>query len=93
MDNQTFVNVWNAVCDTPGEAANMTARSELIVALRKAIGGWGLTHEAAAQRLGVTRPRISDLLAGKIDKFSLDALVNLATQAGLTVEVCVTEAA
>lgn len=93
MQTQSFANVWDALCDTPGESANMTARSELLTALRTTIGGWGLTHEAAAKRLGVTRPRVSDLLAGKIDKFSLDALVNLAAQAGLIVEVHVSEAA
>lgn len=93
MEIQSFDNVWDALTDTPAEAANMTARSDLLIALQRAIGSWGLTQEAAAKRLGITRPRISDLLAGKISKFSLDALVNLAAQAGLAVEIHVSEAA
>lgn len=93
MEVQSFDNVWDALTDTPAEAANMTARSDLLIALQRAIGSWGLTQEAAAKRLGITRPRISDLLAGKLSKFSLDALVNLAAQAGLTVEIRVSEAA
>ena len=87
MKTQIFDNVWDALCDTPAEAANMTARSDLLIALQTQIANWGLTQEAAAKRLGVTRPRVSDLLAGKIGKFSLDALVNLAVQAGLNVEI------
>ncbi|GJE02378.1 helix-turn-helix domain-containing protein [Methylobacterium isbiliense] len=93
MEIQSFDNVWDALTDTPAEAANMTARSDLLIALQRAIGSWGLTQEAAAKRLGITRPRISDLLSGKISKFSLDALVNLAAQAGLAVEIHVSEAA
>ncbi len=93
MEVQSFDNVWDALADTPAEAANMTARSDLLIALQRAVKGWGLTQEAAAKRLGITRPRISDLLAGKISKFSLDALVNLAAQAGLAVEIHVSEAA
>ena len=93
MDVQSFDNVWDALTDTPAESANMTARSDLMIALQRTIGGWGVTHEAAAKRLGITRPRISDLLGGRIAKFSLDALVNLASHAGLAVEIHVSEAA
>lgn len=93
MEVQSFDNVWDALSDSPAEAANMTARSDLLIALQKSIAGWGLTQEAAGKRLGITRPRISDLLAGKISKFSLDALVNLASRAGLAVEIRVSEAA
>lgn len=93
MENQTFDNVWDALTDTPAESANMTARSDLLIALQRTIGGWGLTQEAAAKRLGITRPRVNDLLGGKISKFSLDALVNLASQAGLAVEIHTSQAA
>ena len=87
MEIQTFENVFDAIADTPAEAANLKARSALISAIGDRVKSWGLTQEAAAARLGVTRPRLSDLLGGKISKFSLDALVNLATAAGLTLEV------
>lgn len=93
MERQSFDNVWDALSDTPAESANMTARSDLLLALQRTIGAWGLTQEAAAKRLGITRPRINDLLAGKISKFSLDALVNLAAQAGLVVEIQTSQAA
>ena len=93
VEIQTFDNVWDALSDTPAEAANMTARSDLLIALQRTIAGWGVTNEAAAKRLGITRPRVSDLVGGKISKFSLDALVNLASQAGLSVELRISEVA
>jgi predicted XRE-type DNA-binding protein len=57
-----------------------------MIAIRDAVDGWQLTQAEAAKRLGVTQPRMNDLLRGRIDKFSLDALMILATEAGLTVE-------
>jgi predicted XRE-type DNA-binding protein len=53
----------------------------------------GLPQEEAAKRLHLTRPRLSDLLRGKIDKFSLDALVNIATAAGYALHIELREAA
>ena len=93
MDVQIFDNVFNALADTPAEAANMKARSELLSALKARIRSWELPQEVAANRLGITRPRLNDLLQGKMAKFSLDALVNLATAAGLTVRVQISDAA
>lgn len=93
MKVETFSNVWDALCDTPAEAANMTARSDLMRAITMHVKGWNLSQEEAAGRLGITRPRLSDLLRGKIDKFSLDALVNLTAAAGLHIEMRIAEAA
>ncbi len=93
MKVETFSNVWDALCDTPAEAANMTARSDLMRAITTHVKGWNLSQEEAAGRLGITRPRLSDLLRGKIDKFSLDALVNLTAAAGLHIEMRIAEAA
>ncbi|MDT7535831.1 XRE family transcriptional regulator [Sphingobium sp. SA2] len=93
MDIQTFDSVFDALADTPVEAANMKARAELLSALKRRIQAWDMSQEAAAARLGITRPRLNDLLRGKLGKFSLDALVNLATQSGLTLEIRVVEAA
>ena len=93
MNCQTFENVWNAIEDTPAEAANMTARSDLMIALQNAIAAWGLTQAKVAKRLGVSQPRLNDLLKGRIGKFSLDALMNLAVAAGLRVTVRVERAA
>lgn len=86
MTEQRFDSVWDALENSPAEAANMKARAGLMIAIRDAVDGWQLTQTEAARRLGVTQPRMNDLLRGRIDKFSLDALMMLATQAGLTVE-------
>lgn len=82
MNVETFDSVFDALADTPAEAANMTARVDLLLAIRERIKEWNLTQEDAAARLGLTRPRLNDLMRGKLDKFSLDALVNIAAAAG-----------
>ncbi len=93
MEVQTFDDVFDALADTPAEAANMKARADLLSLLVERIKSWDLSQEAAAARLGITRPRVNDLLRGKLGKFSLDALVNLATAAGLVLEIRVAVAA
>jgi predicted XRE-type DNA-binding protein len=80
-----YANLWEAICDTPEEAANMTLRSDLMRAIKLRVRGWGLTQKKAAKRLGVTQPRLNALLKGRLSEFSLDALVNLAVRAGLAV--------
>ncbi len=86
MTDQNFDNVWDALENSPIEAAHMKARAELMIAIRDVVEGWRLTQGQAAKRLGVTQPRLNDLLRGRIDKFSVDALMILATGAGLSVE-------
>jgi len=93
MEIQTFDDVFDALADTPAEAANMKARADLLSAIVEQVKSWNLTQEAAATRLGITRPRLNDLLRGKLGKFSLDALVNLATAGGLVLEIRVATAA
>lgn len=93
MEQQHYADVFDALASSPGEAANLKARADLLQALRVEIGHWNLTQTAASQRLGITRPRLNDLLRGKIDKFSLDALVNLSASAGLTLTITVGQAA
>jgi predicted XRE-type DNA-binding protein len=90
---QTFDSVFDALADTPAEAANLQARSELLSTLKSHIRSWNVAQDIAAARLGITRPRLNDLLQGKMAKFSLDALVNIATAAGLTVHIHVARAA
>jgi predicted XRE-type DNA-binding protein len=77
----------DAIEASPAAAAIMKTRAELMIALRKAIEGWETSQATAAKRLGLTQPRLNDLLRGRINKFSLDALVTLATKAGLSVRV------
>ena len=93
MKAQRFQNVWEAIENSPEEAANMKARSDVLIAIRQIIAGWKVTQSAAAKKLGITQPRLNDLLRSRIDKFSLDALMNLAARAGLSVKVKVVRSA
>ena len=93
MSNQKFDSIWDAIEDTPEEAENMKLRSTLMMALKNHIDRAGMTQGQAAKLFGVTQPRISDLMRGKINVFGLDALVNMATAAGLHVEMRILEAA
>ncbi|HZV66320.1 MAG TPA: XRE family transcriptional regulator [Telluria sp.] len=87
MNRQRFTNVWEAIEDTAEEAANMKLRSGLMIALKDRIARAGLSQSDAAKLLGVTQPRISDLMRGKINVFGLDTLVNMAAAAGLQIEL------
>ena len=86
-------SVWDAIEPSRAEAASMKARAALMIAIRDAVAAWRVTQSAAAKRLGLTQPRMNDLLRGRIAKFSLDALIDLATRAGLKVRVDVRRAA
>ena len=70
-----------------GESANLLLRSDLMSALERRLEELGLTQAQAANALGVTQPRISDLTRGKIDRFSVDSLVKLLARAGVEVRV------
>jgi predicted XRE-type DNA-binding protein len=91
--SKRFASVWDAIEDTPEAAENMKLRSALMMALKDHIARAGLTQAQAAETLGVTQPRVSDLTRGKIDLFGLDALVNMAAAAGLRIDLRITRAA
>jgi len=93
IPNQGFASVWDAFEGSPIEAANIRLRSELMIAIQEAVAGWGLTQIEVAERLGVTQPRLNDLLGGRTYKFRLDALVLLAERAGLSVRLQIERAA
>jgi predicted XRE-type DNA-binding protein len=93
MSRKRFASVWDAIEPTPAEAENMRLRSALMMALRDHIERTGLSQTAAAKMFKVTQPRVSDLMRGKIDLFSIDTLVNMLTAAGLQVEIKVKKAA
>lgn len=93
MSAEGFASVWDALEDTPAEAENMKLRSRLMIAIGEAVAAWDVTQTEAARRLGVTQPRLNDLLRGRIAKFSLDALVALAARAGLAVHLDIQSAA
>jgi predicted XRE-type DNA-binding protein len=87
MKEQRFNSVWDAIEGSPTEAANMKARSDVMMGIREVVDGWKVTQAEAAKRLGITQPRLNALVRGRLDKFSLDALMNLAARAGLSVRV------
>lgn len=84
-------NVFQDVGFPRREAENLLVRAQLMSRIRDVAGG--TTQMEAARRFGVTQPRLNDLLKGKIDKFSLDALVNMLAHAGMRVEIQVKKAA
>jgi predicted XRE-type DNA-binding protein len=71
------------------EAENLKIRSGLMIRLTRVIDARGLTQAQAAELLGVTQPRVSDLVRGKIDRFSIDTLVAMLGQAGVRVQFIV----
>jgi predicted XRE-type DNA-binding protein len=93
VSKQRFESVWDAIESTPSEAENMKLRSVLMMALTSHLAQSGMSQAQAARLFGVTQPRVSDLMRGKINLFGLDALVNMAAAAGLRVEMRLHEAA
>jgi predicted XRE-type DNA-binding protein len=81
--SEVYATVWDAMCDTPEQAEAMRVRSDALTAVAQKVRSWNVTQRVAAGRLGVTQPRLNDLLNGRLSKFSLDALVELSAKAGL----------
>ena len=84
---ENYASVWDAIADTPEQAANLRARAELMQKIAAIVKENGWTQVEAADRCGVTQPRINDLLRGRVSRFSLDALVNIATAIGRRVHL------
>jgi predicted XRE-type DNA-binding protein len=89
MKKRRFESVWDAIESDPREAANLRARSELMIALKEHLQTSKLTQARAAKLLGVTQPRVSDLMRGKIDLFSLETLIDMLARAGAHVKLSV----
>ena len=84
---KAFRSVWDAIADTPEQSANLQARAELMQQIAAVIKANDWKQADAATHCGVTQPRINDLLRGRVSRFSLDALVNIATALGRRVHV------
>jgi len=84
---ETYASVWDAIADTPGQAANLRARADLMRQIAAFVARHDWTQVQAAQHCGVTQPRMNDLLRGRVSRFSLDALVNISTALGCRVRV------
>lgn len=86
MKLQTFDSVWDAVSNTPEQAANMKIRAQLMTVLNSWIEKQGFSQAEAALALGVTQPRISELVRGKIQIFSVDKLIMMMAHAGMHIQ-------
>lgn len=82
---RSSANVYRDLGFPPEEAANLLTRSDMMIQLTRMLEARGLTQAAAAKLLGVTQPRVSDLMRGKIDRFSIDNLVELLSRVGIRV--------
>ncbi len=87
IEVQTFNTVWDAISDTQEQAANLQTRAELMRQITIIIQAKEWKQADAAVHCGVTQPRINDLLRGRVSRFSLDALVNIAAALGQRVHV------
>lgn len=85
--NESYASVWDAISDTPEEAVNLRVRSQLMDQITALIEESGWTQAQAAKHCRLTQPRINDLLRGRISRFSLDALVNIAASLGRHVHI------
>lgn len=89
---QSSGNVFTDVGFDPDEATHLHIRADLMIALRKVIASRKLTQVRAAKLFGVTQPRISNLVRGRIDLFSIDTLVDMLATAGVGVKVTIASA-
>jgi predicted XRE-type DNA-binding protein len=83
-------NVFEDLGFDPDEAHNLKIRAELMMAITRLIDRRGMTQREAAELFGVTQPRVSDIVRGKIELFTIDALVKMLSSAGVKVSVLVT---
>ncbi|MGH8147572.1 MAG: helix-turn-helix domain-containing protein [Rhodanobacteraceae bacterium] len=87
MTSKRYTSVFDAITDTPQEAVNLRLRAEVMQRIAQRIEHKGWTQAAAAEHGGIPQPRMNDLLRGRLSRFSLDALVNIAATMGLRVEL------
>ncbi len=80
-------NVFEDIGFPPGEARNLKIRSMLMLTAERFIEERSLTQADAAALMGVSQPRISDLVRGRVEQFTIDSLINMLTSAGVPVEV------
>ena len=91
--NEQFSSIWDAIEDDLAQRENMKVRSALMRVLTDFVLAEGMTQAQAAKKFGVTQPRISDLMRGKINLFAIDTLVNMLGAAGLDMEMQIGKAA
>lgn len=85
--DETFDSVWDALFDDPAEIAVCEAKSQLMDKVEDYINKNNLTQQEAAEQMGVSQPRVSDITRGKLSKFTIDALVGMLAQVGISVAI------
>lgn len=85
--SETFSNVWDALEEDQAERETLKIKSRLMMDIEQRIKTQGLTQIKAARLLGVSQPRISDLVNGKLDRFTIDMLITMLAKLGLHVEL------
>lgn len=90
---ETSITVWDAIISDPAERESCKIKSLLMMNIERHIQEQGMTQQQAADKMGVTQPRVSDLVRGKIDRFTIDMLVNMLASLGLHLDVRLKEAA
>ncbi len=93
MMAQEIDSVWDAIEDDPVTAANLRLRSQLMMAISEYVRQSNLTQTKAASKLGTTQPRLNDVLKGRIEKCTVDRLVNMLAAVGYIVHLDVSLAA
>lgn len=91
--SQEYTSVWDAIEDDQVKAANLKLRSELMMEVSAYVKQSGLTQSNAAEKLGTTQPRLNDVLKGRIEKCTVDRLVNMLAAVGYKVNLKVSHAA
>ena len=89
MTRKRFASIWDAIEDSAADAASMKLRAELAHEIIERLHAKKLTQAKAAELIGVTQPRVSDLMRGRLNLFSLDALVDMADRIGLRTRIIV----
>ncbi len=84
---RAYANVWDAIEKTPSQAAHMKVRGALLMDLQERLRATGLPQKALAKKLGVTQPRISDVMRGRIDLVSVDTLIEMLSKLGVEVRL------
>jgi len=93
MTERQYDSVWDALEDDDSLAENLKLRSRLMMAIAEYVAESGLTQTEAARKLGTTQPRLNDVIRGRIDKCTVDRLVNMLSQAGFRVDMKIHHAA
>ncbi len=85
--SELFKNVWDALEDDPAVRESLKIKSRMMIDIEQHIKTLGITQAQAAKKMGVSQPRVSDLVSGKIDRFTIDMLITMLSRLGLHVEI------